>query len=101
MYICFYVLFGNIFQSWLESYCREWQSDTFSWIARNAKVGNAVNGATLVMLSTILNRNITIVSYTEPYVWHADPNKPMHIIFAYFGSQKFILAEVGNLFPYI
>ena len=75
MYICFYVLFGNIFQSWLESYCREWQSDTFSWIARNAKVGNAVNGATLVMLSTILNRNITIVSYTEPYVWQTLTNQ--------------------------
>ena len=93
-----FVLFANIFQSWLESYCREWQSDTFTWIARNAKVGNAVNGATLVMLSTILKRNITVVSYMEPYVWYADPDKPMDIIFAYFGSQKFVSAEVGNVF---
>ena len=35
----------------------------------------------------------------EPFVWNADPDKPMDIKFTYFGSQNFIPAEVGNLFP--
>ena len=91
---------SNYFQAWLESYCREWQPDTFSWVARNAKPGTPVDGATVVMLATILNRNITVVSYTEPYIWSADPDKPLDISLGYFGPQQFVPAEVGKKFCY-
>ena len=52
------------------------------------------------MLATILNRNITVVSYTEPYIWSADPDKPLDISLGYFGPQQFVPAEVGKKFCY-
>ena len=70
--------------------------DTYSWVARNCKAGCPINGATIVLMSVLLNKNITIVSFGEPGVYRVDNDQPNQVVLAYFG-QQFVPADVGKL----
>ena len=71
--------------------------DTYSWIARNCKSGSPVDGATIVLMSMLLNKNITIVSFGDPAIYRVDNDQLDQIVLGYFGQQEFVPADVGKL----
>ena len=71
--------------------------DTYSWIARNCKASCPVDGPTIILMSVLLNKNITIVSFGEPGVYRVDNDQPDQVVLAYFGQQEFVPAHVGKL----
>ena len=69
----------------------------YSLIARNCKPRCPVDRATIVLMSVLLNKNITIVSFGEPGVYRVENDQPDQVVLAYFGQQEFVPADVGKL----
>ena len=84
-------------QSWIQPYAETWDTNYFAWMARTYKRSCPVDGATLVLMSLLLKRNISVVSYSDDCpVWHANNEVEPDIMLVYLGESRFIEAEVGT-----
>ena len=62
-------------------------------MARNSQVGNPIDGGTVVMVSQLLKRNISIISADNIWNYH-DPTTDITFIFR--GDDRFIPTEVST-----
>ena len=84
-------------QSWIQPYAETWDMNYFAWMAHTYKHSYPVDGATLVLMSLLLKRNISVVSYSDDCpVWHANNEVEPDIMLVYLGESRFIEAEVGT-----
>ena len=84
-------------QSWIQPYAETWDTNYFTWMARTCKCYCPVDGTTLVLMSLLLKRNISVVSYSDGCpVWHANNEVEPDIMLVYLGESHFIEAEVGT-----
>ena len=62
-------------------------------MARNSQVGNPIDGGTVVMVSQLLKRNISIISADN--IWNCC-DSATDIAFIFGGDDKFIPTEVST-----
>ena len=83
----------TLFQACLDSYKYDQNTNFFTWLARNSQMGNAIDGGTVVMVSQLLKRNISIILVDN--IWNCR-DAPTDITFIYGSDNKFIPAEVSR-----
>ena len=84
-------------QSLIQPYAETWDTYYFAWMTHTYKRSCPVDGATLVLLSLLLKRNISVVSYSDDCpVWHANNEVEPDIMLVYLGESRFIEAKVGT-----
>ena len=84
-------------QSWIQPYAETWDINYFTWMAHTFKCSCPVDGATLILMSLLLKRNISVITYSNDCpVWHANNEVEPDIILLYLGESHFIEAEVGT-----
>ena len=66
-------------------------------MARNANLGTPVDGGTLVMMSLLLQRNITVYTFCKDIpLWKTNSEMGDNISLLYCGDNCFIEAQVGT-----
>ena len=87
-----------IFQNWLQDYCQEsFKCSFFSWMAHDANLGTPVDGGTLVMMSLLLHRNITVYTFSKEIpLWKVNSEIGDDISLLYCGDNRFVEAQVGT-----
>ena len=92
----YYLLF--IFQNWLQDYCQEsFKCSFFSWMAHNANLGTPVDRDTLVIMSLLLWRNLTVFIFCkEILLWKVNSEMGDDICLLYCGENCFVEAQLGT-----
>ena len=84
------------FQKWLEDTLAERNMDFFTYINRlvNQKTLPEPDGAIIVLMSAMLDRDITLVH--QKGTWHSDCSTNHNIVLAYIGHNQYYPTQVGK-----
>ena len=66
-------------------------------MAHNANLGTPVDGGTLIIMSLLLQRNLTVFTFfKEILLWKANSEMGDDICLLYCGENHFVEAQVGT-----
>ena len=69
----------------------------FSWMACNANLGTPVNGGTLIMMSLLLHRCISVYTFCKDIpLWKTNSEMIADVCLLYCGDNCFIEVQVGT-----